>query len=873
MSRFWRRLFSFFHKQDLDQDLDEELSAHLELAIEDNMRQGLSVKEARRRARIRLGGLEAAKELHRETRGLPLLDALVQDLRYSIRMMRRYAALTTFAILTIGLGVGASATVFSVVNALLLRPLPFEDPGRLVWIENNLGPTRSEKTVQVAHLQDLKETRSLQDAAGYYAFTREGDHRLSGPSEPERLTGIRVTENFFPMLGVWPQLGRWFTSDESQWNAPRAVILSHGFWQRRFGGDLGIVGQSLTIDDTPNLVVGVLPASFDFPTVFEPGGGADLFWPFPLSPETNRQGNTLFLVARLAPGVTLEAARAEVNVLAERANANTQRNEFVPRISTLRQRVSGEYRIAMVVLACAVGLVMLIVCANLSNLLLTRDASRDQEFAVRAALGAGRRRLIQQVLTETLVLSCTGAALGLLLAVAGTRLLAGLDAVKIPLRELVRVDAAALGFTALVAVLTGVLFGLTPALRLSGEGLLRPLKESGRGSSQSKRQGWVRSALVVSEVALACVLMIGAGLLTRSFVQLLDVDLGFQPRNAVSLRIDPGRHYPSREQRAALLAVLRQVREAPDIEAAGLIDSLPLGFNRQWSVGASDRTYARGEKPHAYVHVVSEGYLEAIGMSLSAGRDFSAKDDDSQPAVILINETLARTLWPYSDPLGRKVQLYGGERQVVGVVRDVRHLSLDTGSGSQMYLAVRQIRDYPSMHLVARGRRPAAELASMVRTVIRPIDPALPVQEFRTVQEIVDRSISPRRFLVTLLVGFAGFALILALLGIYGVISFSVSQRTQEIGVRIALGATTADLQRRILMGTAKLAALGTVLGLLASWLFGRALGSLLFGVTSSDPATFLAVPAVLFAVAILAGYLPARRASRLDPMNALRTE
>jgi predicted permease len=869
------RLLSLFRRQRLDRELEQELEAHLALAIEDNLRSGMSASEARRRARIRLGGLEATKELHRDARGLPLLGSVLQDVRYSLRMLRRYRGWTTFAILIIGLGVGASTTVFSVVHALLVRPLPLEAPEQLIWLENDGGPTRSEKTIQVAHLQAINDSsNSLLDAAGYDAFTREGDHRLGGAGEPQRLTGIRVTGNFFPLLGIQPHLGRWFSPEECLWNGPRAVILSHGLWQRRFGSDPQMVDRVLLIDDEPVTVVGILPASFHFPAIFDPGSQADLFWSFPLGPETNRRGNTLFLLGRLKPGVSLDSARAYVNTLALQAREEAQLNEFHPRMTTLREHVSGEHRRAMLVLGGAVILVMLIVCANLSNLLLARDSSREKEIAIRAALGASRARLVQQALTESLILSVSGAVLGLLLALGGTSLLAHQDAIKIPLRELIRVDAAALGFTSVVAVLTGLVFGLAPALRLSGVGLLRPLKETGRSSTMSPGQNWIRSALVVSEVAIACVLLVGAGLLTRSFLRLLDVDLGFQARSVVTLRIDPGRHFTSRDVRAASLeAMLDQMRLAPGIDAAGLTDSLPLGRNRQWSIGAKGRIYERGEKPHAYVHVVSEGYLQAMGISLTQGRDFSVDDDGSHPPVLLVNETLARLLWPGADPLGRSAELYGGERQVVGVVRDVRHLSVAQGSGPEMYLALRQMRDYSSIHLTLRGTRSASDLAAIARDVIHPIDPTLPVQDFRTMQNIVDRSISPRRFIVTLLAGFAAFALFLASLGIYGVISFSVSQRTQEIGVRMALGATAPSVKRWILTGTIRLTALGLVLGYLVSLFLGEAIQGLLFDVTPSDPMTLVSVLGVLFMVAILAGYLPARRASRLDPMQALRAE
>ncbi|HEY8458798.1 MAG TPA: ABC transporter permease, partial [Blastocatellia bacterium] len=757
---------------------------------------------------------------------------------------------------------------------LLLRPLPFEDPERLLWIAN-AGEGLSGVTVQVAQLQELRaQSRTFSDVAAYFPFYNTGDDKLIGAGEPERLTSVPVTENFFQLLGVRPQLGRLFTPEECMWNGPKAVLLSHSLWERRFASDPGIVGRAITLNDAPVTVVGVLPASFDFATVFAPGSRIDLYRPFPLSEQTDRWGNTLSLIGRLKPGMTIEAARAETQMIAERGNReHPERNTFLPKVSALREHVSGQLRSAMLVLACAVGLVMMIVCANLSNLLLARAATREKEIAIRSALGASRRRLIRQMLTESLALSLCGAAVGLPLAIGGTRLLSHLDAVRIPLLEEVRVDAGALGFTLLIAALTGVAFGLVPAIRASSLTLQSTLRESGRSSSQGKRHGWIRNSLVISEVALACVLLVGAGLLIRSFLRVLDVDLGFQPRSAGALRIDPGPQYSTQALRNSYFdEALRRAGSAPGVEAVGLTDSLPLGTNRTWGAAAKGKIYRPENYPSAFVRIVSEGYLRAMGIQLRAGRDFSAADNPSSPRVIIINETLARVLWPGEDPLG-KIMLVDGERQVIGVVRDVRHLALEKEAGREMYLPIRQTNDYSSVTLVARGTSSLAAMASGVREALRPIDPNLPANDFRPIQDLVDKSVSPRRLIALLLAGFAGFALILASLGIYGVISYSVSQRKQEIGIRVALGALPGDLQRRVLMQTLKLAAVGMALGLAASWSLGRALQGLLYEVRPSDPATFGAAIILLMVVAALAGFLPARRASRLDPVEALRAE
>jgi predicted permease len=811
-----------------------------------------------------------------ESKRLPLFETIRQDLRYTLRTLRRDAGFTTFAILIVGLGIGASSTIFSVVNALLLRPLPFKDPGRLVWIANNgKDGGLSGQTVQVGHFTDLRaRNQSFSDMAAYFAFYGVGDSKLTGDGEPERLSGVPVSQNFFSLLGVKPQIGRMFTADECKWNGPKAVLLSNGFWKRRFVSDPGIVGKSLTLDGTPVTVAGVLPESFDFSSVFHPGSHIDLYFPFPLTEETNRWGNTLSIVGRLKPAVSLQTAQAEFDVLGKQLTNEHRRdrNDMDPILIMLETHVSGRLRPALFVLACAVGVVMLIVCANLSNLLLARTATRQKEIAIRAALGAGRRRLIQQMLTESVVLSCSGAVLGLVLALVGARVLSHLDAINIPLLQSVRVDAVSLGFTILIAVATGLLFGLVPALQVPSIAVHSALKENSRGASEGRRHAWIRGTLVVAEVAFACVLLVAAGLLIRSFLRVLDVKLGFQPERAAAIRIDPSSAYKTQAQRNSYFdEALRLARDIPGVQAAGLTDVLPLGRNRTWGAAALGQVYPPGHFPVAFVRIVSDGYLQAMGIPLRQGRDFTERDTPSSELVIMINETLARTLWPGENPIGKMMTQDKG-RRVIGVVGDVRHLALEQGSGNEMYLPMRQTDDYPSVDLVMRTTLPPAELAPAARTALKPIEPNLP-GEFRTLQQLVDKAASPRRFVVLLLGGFSTFALILASLGIYAVISYSVNQRTQELGIRMALGASALNLQSGIIRQTLSLAAMGMLIGVVASWLLARALSSLLYGVTSTDPATFLGMLIVLTAVAALAGYLPARRASQIDPMIALRAD
>jgi predicted permease len=874
---FFSRLPAIFSKQQLDDDFGQELEAHIDLLAAENEKAGMAPEDARRAAILRVGGRESLREQNRDTRGLPFLEVLGQDVRYAVRTLRSEYGFAIFAVLIVGLGVGASCTIFSVVNTLLIHSLPFREPERLVWIANHDDATgdMSAKTTQVDHFLDMRDkNQSFTDMAAYMAFYGVGDAKLIGEGEPERLTSVPVSQNFFALLGVEPKIGRQFSAEECKFNGPNAVMLTDGIWRRRFGADPNIVGRALPLDGGPATVVGVLPASFDFSTVFTPGSRVDIFQPFPLSLETNKYGNTLSIVGRLKPGVKVKSAQAEATVLALLDKQGHQdRNDFEPIVYALAEHVSGKLRPALLVLATAVGVVMLIVCANLSNLLLARGATRQKEIAIRAALGAGKLRLIRQMLTESVMLSCCGAAIGLMLAFVGTRVLTHLTAISIPLLGEVHIDASVLGFTLVVAVTTGLIFGLVPALQVRDVKLYDTLKDSTRGSSQGRGHAWIRNALVVSEIGLACVLLVGAGLLIRSFLHVLDVDMGFHPERAAAIRVDPNSSYKTQEQRNAYFSeALRRVTDVRSIEGAGLSDALPLGHNRSWGIAAKGVQYTPETYPVGFPRIISEGYFHAMGIPLKEGRDFSPRDDKGTLQVIILNETAARNLWPGQNPIGKVVRADEPERTVVGVVGDVHHMALEEGSGNEFYIPIRQTNDYGSVDLVVRTSMTTTDLASRLREALRPIEPDLPTQNLRTMQAMVDRAVSSRRFVVILLGGFAGFALVLASLGIYAVISYSVNQRTQEIGIRMALGASAEALQRSILLQTLGLAAIGMVAGIAASWLLARALSGMLFGVTPGDPLTFAGMVVILAAVAGLAGYLPARRASRVEPMSALRT-
>ncbi|HWF88815.1 MAG TPA: ABC transporter permease, partial [Pyrinomonadaceae bacterium] len=838
LNRLCARIVAWLKRAELDHDLDDELESHLYLLVEEGMRRGLSRAEARRQARLKLGNVTSLREQHRATRGLPFIDTLLQDLRYTFRILRRDIGFALFAILIVGLGIGASAIVFSVLNTLLLRPLPFADADRLVWIANE--KSIPEQTTQVGHILDLQAANnSFTELAAYFAYYNTGDLKLIGAGEPERLTAVPVTENFFHVLGVEPQAGRVFNSDECRIGGPPAVILTDALWRRRFAANTEIIGKTIQLNDEAVRVVGVMPASFNFTSVFTPGSRVDLFSPFPLAKETDQMGNTLSIVGRLKPGATLQSAQAEFKLLGQRLTAEheSDRNELQPLLSSLKTHVTGRLRLALIVLGCAVGVVMLIVCANLSNLLLARNATRQKEMAIRVALGAGRLRLIRQMLTESIVLSGAGAITGVVIAVAGTRVLTRLDAISIPLLANVQVDFGVLSFTLLIAVVTGLLFGLVPALQVPAIGVNETLKDGNRGSTGGKKHSWIRSSLVVTEFAFACLLLVAAGLLIRSFLRVLDVDLGFQPERLATIRIDPGSAYSSQAKRNAYFdEALRLVQNTPGIEASGLTDVLPLEGDRSWGVAGVGQVYDRDHYPSAFVRIVSNGYFKAMGIPLLAGRDFTEHDAANSEKVIIINDALARRLWPGQDPIGQMVTQDGG-RRVVGVVGGVRHVKVEEESGSEMYLPMRQTNDFSAVELVVRTSLPEQTLATTIRTALKPLDPNLGSSEFRNVQKLVDKATSPRRFVVMMLTGFSIFALTLAALGIYAVISYSVQQRTQEIGIRMALGASARSLQMRIIFQTLRLAGIGLVLGLGAAFIMTRSLRALLFGVNSYDPA------------------------------------
>ncbi len=870
------RLRSFFHKEPLDRELEEELASHIDLAIEENLRSGMTPEEARRRALVRFGGVQQAREQQREARGLPWADVLLLDLRYTFRTLRRDRGFACVAILILALGIGANVAVFSVVNTILLRPLPFHDPQSLMWVQ---GPPKecglSCVTYSVDAFQDYQQqNRTMQSVTAYTPFYGPSDYKLTGRGEPQPVSGVLIAENFFETLGVHPMLGRLFTPDETMKNGRMAVLLSYFFWKRQFGGDRSVVGQTITLNNAPVLVAGVMPPSFDFGSVFAPGTKMDIFVPA-IMDDMRNWGNTLLIVGRLKPGVSVGQAAAEASTLFPEFYFNKEHPQYgkvyKAQLETLKEHVSGKLRRSLEVLWWAVGAVLLIVCVNLSNLLLARTAARDREFAMRSALGAGRGRLVRQLLTESLVLAGAGAVLGLGLAVCVVFYVAHQGSIALPLLHEVRVDPEAIGWTVLIAVGAAVLFGLAPGLKFSRVELQDALKDGGHGSSTGRQHDRMRAVLVISEVALACVLLVGAGLLLRSFLRVLDVDLGFQPDRAAAIQVDYDDGNNDARRGVILEQMLTQVKAIPGIEDAGISDKLPLDHNRSWGLAPKGVKYRPEDYPSALVQIVTPGYFSAMGMRLRSGRDFAWSDRAGGQRVVIINESAAKRLWPGQDPIGRIAVIGRGEPRVIGVVADVRDTGVEDSAGPEAYLPVAQ-EGPEGADLVVRTALPLDVLTNSVMSTLRAMNPGQPATEFRPLRGLVDHAVSPRRFFVLLVGFFAGLGLLLAMLGIYGVISYSVTRQTQEIGIRMALGASRGRVQLGVIARTMRLTLFGIGAGVIASLAVAQLIGSLLFGTQPTDPAIFAGMTALLVIVALLAGYLPARRASRIDPMIALRT-
>jgi predicted permease len=799
---------------------------------------------------------------------------MLSNLKFAIRQLAKAPGFAAVALVTLALGIGACTAMFSIANAVLLRPLPFHEPQRLVWIENEGQGGMSARTTRADTFNAWRDQNTTFEAlAGYFAFFDFVRRQtLTGAGEPERLRAVGVTDNFLPVLGVTPAVGRNFTADECRFNGPPVAILSHALWKRRFNEDPLIVGRTLTMNNQAITIVGALPASFDIDSIFSPGQEIDLLRPFPLTPETARQGNTLFGVGRLKPGVTIEAAAADLKVISTRFKSSIgYTGTLGARVNPLSEALRGSFRAAFYVLAGAVACVLAIACVNLSNLLLTRINARRQEFAVRVALGASRGHLVGQALVESLLLACGGSLIGVPIAIWATGALARLQTFGVPLLQDASVDPLALTVTILLTAVAGAACGVLPAVHLSRRS--GPQQTATHQRSAGRSATAARSTLVVVEVALACMLLVGAGLLFRSFSALLQVDLGFQPQHAVAWRVDAPRGFDSLAAATQYLdGAVRSVAALPGVDAVGLSDVLPLGRNRTWGVRAKNVTYPSGQGPTAFPRMIDERYLQAMQIPLRAGRYFDERDNAAGEKTVIVNEILARRLWPDRDAIGQAITQDGG-RTVVGVVGNVRHGSLEEAGGNEMYLPYRQTGDWGGMEMVVRSTRPAQSLVPEVRAALAAYDPSLPTGEFYELEHLIDNAVAPRRLTTELLGFFSTLAVTLAAIGLYGVIAYSVSQRTQEIGIRLAIGAQRRDVMRLVLGGGLRLVIAGVIVGLIGAAALTRLLQSMLFGVTAHDPLVFAGNAALLIAVATVACLVPALRATRVDPIVALRAE
>ena len=875
------RMWSFARKKPLDADLEEEMATHLQFAIEENLQSGMSPQEAERQARISFGGPQQSKETHRQSRGLPFLDTLLRDMRYTFRTLSRDRAFATIAILILALGIGVNVAVFSIINTLLLRPLPFANSNELAWLDSNRGLGGLSSMTYKIDVYDeyAKQNRSFEQVTAYNPFFGSGGYSLTGKGEPRALTGVMVDSNFFQTLGVKPLYGRAFLPGETAKGAAHVAILDNSFWRQYFNSDPSVLNTVVTINRQPYIVVGILPPSFDFGAAFAPGQRIELFEPYPWD-DIRQWGNTIFIIGRLKPGATVQSAQSEVDLLMPqmRAAHKDWYSDYATRVSSLSDHVRGKLRSSLIVLWSAVGLILLIVCVNLSNLLFARSAARSKEFATRTALGAGRSRIVSQLLTESVFLSAAGALLGLVFAYGIVAFVSRQASLALPLLSSMKIDGATLLWAVLITALAAVLFGLAPGLLIASANLRAGLAGSGRGSTEGRHFHGLRSLLVVSEVALACVLLVSAGLLLRSFLRVLDVDLGFQPSQAAALTISYDDNGDPKHRTPILQEILRRVQQIPGVETAGIADMLPLGRNRSWGFQAVGRVYTKDDPPDAYdayVRIVTPGYLSAMGMHLREGRDFDwALDRPDTQVAVIINEAAAKLHWPGQDALGKEVNGFTGKStaRIIGIISDVRQTSLEDVSAPEMFLSYAQAGPEGS-ELIVRSKLPPEVLGSALIRTMRDFSPDRPIGEFRPLQKIVDTSTSPRRFFALLVGSFATLGLILASLGIYGVISYMVTRQRQEIGIRMALGASRGDVLFGVVNRTLRLAFVGIACGAVVSFAAGKYISSLLFQTQPGDPMTFVAMFLIFACVALLAGFIPAQRASRVDPLVALRYE
>ena len=800
------------------------------------------------------------------------------DLRYAVRMLAKSPAFSLIAILTLGLAIGANSAIFSVVDAVLLRPLPYPHSEQLVRVFGS-QPQLALAPTAPANFIEWKEENQVFDRIG--TSVGQGFNLLGG-DKPERVIGVRASADLLQLLGVQPALGRLFTNDEDQEGRGQVVILSHEFWRNRFGGEPNTLQQTITLNDQPYTVIGVMPAGFAFP-----GTRTQVWVPvaFNAAERKTRDTNFIDVVARLKPGVSIEQARANMNAVARSQTERYPKTNtgIGVKVVSLQEHTVGDVRPMLVVLLGAVAFVLLIACANVANLLLARAAARQREMAIRGALGASRTRVVRLLLTESVLLAVVGGAVGLLLAIWSLDLLVSLKPANLPRLAEIGVNRTVFLFTLAVSVVTGLLFGVAPALQVSKMDLNEGLKESSRGGTDSPRRHRMRALLVVSEVALSLVLLVGAGLMIRSFSRLLAVDPGFKADHVLTAFVSlPVSKYPKREEQTAFFdRLLERLRNVPGVSAAGVVSDIPLYGGSSTGFDVDGRPEAApGQRPLTDYRVINPDYFATMGMKLVKGRAFSRYDNEDAPGVVIINETMAARFFAGEDPVGRRLDLSGDPkdlREIVGVVGDVRNYGVDAEVKPEVYVPFLQSAPgylsgmVSAMTIAVRSAIEPTALAASLREQVQALDKDQPVSEIRTMEWYLADSMAQRRFNVLLLGAFAGLALILAAVGIYGVIAYTVTQRTHEMGIRIALGAQGGDILKLIFAHAMLTTLAGIVIGLGAAFGLTRLLQNLLYQVTATDPFVFASITLLLLVVAMAATYIPARRAMKVDPITALR--
>ncbi len=872
---------NLFRRDTAERDLDAELRGYEAMLQEEKIRDGMKRDDAKRAARIELGGSEQVKEEVRAARAGVWLETFWQDIRFGARTLRKNPGFTAVAVLTLALGIGANTAIFSVVYAVLLQPLPYRDPARLVAL-NETTPRVGDISVSYPNFLDWR--------AGAHAFSQmSAAHKvgfsLAGVSQPESISGDAVSPNFLSMMGVRPILGRDFEASEEKAGTPPVLLLSYSLWQTHLGGDPNVVGRTILLDGRSFTIIGVLPPnyrSFDTTDVLLPIG----VWATNDSESTERgDRGDMTVVGRLAPNASLARARVEMEGIAARlAKQYPESNDqFGVALKPLREVFVGDMESAILVLLGAVLFVLLIACANVANLFLIRGAARTREIALRVAFGASRSRIIRQMLTESFVLAFFGGILGLALAFAGIRGIARLIPEDMLAGAAVNLNGVVLLFLAGIAVLAAFIFGLAPATHLANPNVQTELKEGGRTASAGAAQSRLRGMLAVAEVSLALVLLTGAGLMMKSLYRLMSVDPGFHPDHVLKMEMDLRTQQYSKDPAIRIFwqQVLDRVRALPGVERAGVGTVVPLTDNHS----RTDITIegmeqpALGSYPHPDYHQVSPGYTETLGIALLRGRTFTDADKDGAPLVALVNAKLAKQFFPNVDPIGKRFMFGRLSTKaapkwitIVGVVGDTKLYGLANPARLEVYVGCSQ---FPSsdMDLLARSDVDPAALTSAIRGVVESIDKDQPIFDISTMDQVVTLSVSTRRITLVLLGLFSGLALVLAAIGIYGVISYTVAQRTHEIGIRIALGARRSDVFRMVLGQGGRIAVMGILIGIVAAFGLTRLMASLLFSVSAFDPITFAGVAFLLTIVALGACYIPARRATRVDPMVALRHE